>query len=408
MEVDVIRQFGELMEAFGMRAACISSESCDVSSFDKGLRKLLYGEFDWLDGIHKMEEFYEDNTIYIMQDTFEVNYISFKVPWHLTRGEIPEFYQIGPFITKAPEEMIERVIERNQLRIYMRKELREYYYSIALITAEEPLETIVITQAGYLFGGREKVKITRIENVRVQLFMKGAYKEPEEKLSMAVIEERYHYEERMLDAIKTGDLEKVIEINNHFKTYRLQPRGEDSLRNAKNLMIVWNTLFRKAVQEADVHPAHIDHISATFAKRIETCTNMYSLEEVGNDMRRKYCLLVRNHSLRGYSSMVRDTLNYIDFNLTEPLALKLLAEKVNANASYLSTQFKKEVGKTLTDYINEKRIHSSLVLLATTDLPIQVVAERVGIYDENYFSRLFKKYQNRTAKQYRNLMQSKI
>ena len=74
------------------------------------------------------------------------------------------------------------------------------------------------------------------------------------------------------------------------------------------------------------------------------------------------------------------------------------------SSSYLSAQFKKETGKTLTDYINEKRIHESLVLLAATELPIQEVAERVGIYDENYYARLFKKYQNQTAKQYRNMM----
>ena len=44
------------------------------------------------------------------------------------------------------------------------------------------------------------------------------------------------------------------------------------------------------------------------------------------------------------------------------------------------------------------------MLLAATELPIQEVAERVGIYDENYYARLFKKYQNQTAKQYRNMM----
>lgn len=87
-----------------------------------------------------------------------------------------------------------------------------------------------------------------------------------------------------------------------------------------------------------------------------------------------------------------------------PLSLKLISEQVSVSSSYLSAQFKKETGKTLTDYINEKRIRDSLVLLSTTELPIQKVAERVGIYDENYYSRLFKKYLNQTAKQYRNMM----
>lgn len=58
----------------------------------------------------------------------------------------------------------------------------------------------------------------------------------------------------------------------------------------------------------------------------------------------------------------------------------------------------------MVDYINEKRVFASLRYLATTDLSVAQIAERVGIGDENYFSRLFKKYQKRTPKQYRNLM----
>lgn len=122
----------------------------------------------------------------------------------------------------------------------------------------------------------------------------------------------------------------------------------------------------------------------------------------------KYCLMVRNHSRKGYSIIVQDALNYIDFNIREPLSLKLISDRINISSSYLSTQFKKETGRTLTDYINEKRIHDSLVLLATTELPVQEVAERVGIYDENYYARLFKKYQNQTAKQYRSMIKLKM
>ncbi|MBS5326366.1 MAG: AraC family transcriptional regulator [Lachnospiraceae bacterium] len=44
--------------------------------------------------------------------------------------------------------------------------------------------------------------------------------------------------------------------------------------------------------------------------------------------------------------------------------------------------------------------------LAATDLPIQNIAELVGIYDENYFSRLFKKYQQMTPSKYRSLMKN--
>lgn len=409
MEIDVIRQFGELMDAFGLKLERVSRDNFDKVSFDAGLRSSLQDNYDYASGIQRMEAYYEDNVIYMIKDIFEAHYVSFLLPEQLWESREKEFMHLGPYITRNPEEMIDGVMEKNDLPILFRKELEEYYYGIPLIRSEELLESIILNQAGYLMGDRENITINRIQNVDVEHFsMKRLAYEPDDRLSMAFIEERYRCEERMLEAIRAGNLEKAIEASKMFNIYRLQPRSGDRLRNMKNLMIVWNTLLRKAVQEADVHPAHLDHTSAMFAKKIEACSDMSELEAISHEMMRKYCLLVRNHSLKGYSPMIRDALNYIDFNLKEQLSLKLLAEKVNANASYLSTQFRKETGKTVTDYINEKRVHSSLVFLATTDMPIQTVAEQVGIYDENYFARLFKKYQNQTAKQYRNLMQSKI
>ena len=37
----------------------------------------------------------------------------------------------------------------------------------------------------------------------------------------------------------------------------------------------------------------------------------------------------------------------------------------------------------MVDYINEKRVFASLRYLATTDLSVAQIAERVGIGDEN-------------------------
>ncbi len=407
MEKDIIRQFGELMEAFGLKMDRFSSEDCDVETFDLGIRNLLYEHYDYKTGVRKMEEHFEENVVYMVKDIFETRYVSLLLPEQFRKGSVKEFLHFGPYITGNPDEIVDWVMEKNQFPAYLKKELKEYYYGLPLVKSEDVLEAVILNQAGYIFG-QEQVELRRLENVNISHFsMRDLAKETEPKLSVAMIEEKYKYEEQMMEAVRAGDLEKVIEAGKGFRTHPVPKRCEDNLRNGKNMMVIWNTLFRKAVQEAGVHPAHIDHISEMFAKRIEAAGHMSELQTLGHEMMRKYCLLVRNHSLRGYSAIVRDTLNYIDFHLKEKLSLKLLAEQVNANASYLSTQFRRETGKTVTDYINESRIHNSLIYLATTDMPIQTVAETVGIDDENYYARLFKKYQNQTAKQYRELMQSR-
>lgn len=406
MEIDVIQQLEGLMEAFGLKVDRVGLQYPGTDQFNLKIRKLLYGSCDYKAEIQKMEQSYQENVVYMIKDIFETHYLSMLLPEEFRKSEGKEFLHIGPYITRNPEELLDENMEKHEFPPYLRKELKEYYYGIPLIQMENVLEEIFVKQIGYICKG--EIRTERVENADVEHFsVKNLIIESEGKISMTLIEEKYRYEEQMMAAIRSGNLEQLVDANKAFANHPVMKRCEDGLRNGKNMMVICNTLFRKAVQEAGVHPAHIDHISEQFARRIESCTHVSELEKISREMMRKYCLLVRNHSLKGYSAIIRDTLNYIDFHLKEPLSLKILAEKINANASYLSSQFRRETGKTVTDYINENRIHQSLLFLAATDMPIQMVAEQVGIYDENYFSRLFKKYQKQTAKQYRELMQRK-
>lgn len=109
--------------------------------------------------------------------------------------------------------------------------------------------------------------------------------------------------------------------------------------------------------------------------------------------------------MKGYSLLIRKALTFIDVDLTADLGLKAMAERLNVNASYLSTLFKKETGTTLTDYVSKKRIDYAILLLNTTSMQIQTIAQYCGIPDVNYFTKTFKKYVNRTPKEYRESIQ---
>lgn len=409
MEINIIRQFQNLMQAFGIQALHVKEGFWEESNYDKGLRRQLYADFDYESSLRDRMNDIQDSTLYISKDTFEEYYVTLKIPDTFVTSPGKEFLHIGPYLIELSDKLINKVIEENNLPLYQMRELREYYHSIPLISSTNILDNVIITQAGYLFGGRENVRIQRISYTNVRNDAAELLKpDAEEKISMTLIEERYSYEDDMLAAIEEGDLEKTLACSRELGNYKIAPRNTDVLREYKNFSIVLNTLCRKAVQKAAVHPAHIDFESESFARRIEACNSMPEVNSLCTEMFRKYCLIVRNHSLKGYSKIIQDTLNFIDFNLREPLSLKLISEKEMVNASYLSAQFKKETGKTLTEYINQKRISSSLVLLTATDLPVQRIAEQVGIYDENYFSRLFRKIQGSTPMQYRNMMKSKI
>ncbi|CUH92803.1 helix-turn-helix transcriptional regulator [Herbinix luporum] len=174
------------------------------------------------------------------------------------------------------------------------------------------------------------------------------------------------------------------------------PDGKDSLG------IVLNTLCRKAVESSKVHPIHIDETSREFAIRIESISSLKDADKLQKTMIRKYCMLVTNYSLSGYSPLIQRIINYIDMNISEQISLRQLADMFSINSSYLSSLFKKEMGVTLTNFINQRKIRFAITLLNKTDTQVQNIASQVGIHDVNYFIKVFKKIIGMTPKEYRD------
>ena len=151
----------------------------------------------------------------------------------------------------------------------------------------------------------------------------------------------------------------------------------------------------------------INRLLEEYAAKIELISSQAGFMSLLKEMIRKYTLLVKNHSLKGYSMHIRKVITAINQDLTEDLSLKTQAEALNVNPSYLSTLFKKETGMTLTDYVNNKRIEYALLLLNSTDMQIQTIALYCGIPDVNYFTKVFKKIVGKTPKEYREMFSGK-
>ena len=105
--------------------------------------------------------------------------------------------------------------------------------------------------------------------------------------------------------------------------------------------------------------------------------------------------------MKSYSPIIQKTITIIDSDLSSNLTLSSLAEVLNVSGGYLSTVFKKETGKTVTEYIRDSRMKHASYLLGSTHLQIQTVALHCGIMDVQYFSKLFKKHTGKTPKEYR-------
>lgn len=368
--------------------------------FDGGIRKQIFVEYDYRNLAEALSEVCKDKTVSIITDQLGVNYILVNIAERL--GEDIGYMLIGPYLSINAVD-INKIIQDLEIPLFYMSALKQYYYGIPVI---ENLEKIVCLFVENIIGkGRYEVFRAGL-STREEIFKGWEIRsEYEDEFQLSRVEKRYLQEEKLLEAIREGDVIKASFFMDNFGIYEVPNQTADTLQNYKNICLVLNTLFRKEVQKARVHPVHIDHVSNILAKRIGKARSGAELRDICKKMIRKYCILVQNYSLIGYSEVIEKIINYIDFHLQEPLGLQWIAKYFNLNASYLSRLFKKETGKTLTDYINEKRIEKSLIYLATTNLQIQEIAAQVGILDENYFSRMFKKIKHMTPREYRNRIQ---
>jgi AraC family transcriptional regulator, transcriptional activator of pobA len=79
----------------------------------------------------------------------------------------------------------------------------------------------------------------------------------------------------------------------------------------------------------------------------------------------------------------------IDRRHRETLSLRDVAEEVGLTPGHLTTVVRRRTGRTVQEWIIERRMAEARKLLTESDTPISEVARRVGIPDPGYFSRMF-------------------
>ena len=103
---------------------------------------------------------------------------------------------------------------------------------------------------------------------------------------------------------------------------------------------------------------------------------------------------------------LKDVLRYVAKNYQEPIALKEAADIASLNQDYFCRMFKKCMGVTFLEYVNQVRInHIHEELLATED-SITDILEHNGFTNYKVFSRMFKAQFGMTPRELRKLQEN--
>jgi AraC-like DNA-binding protein len=104
---------------------------------------------------------------------------------------------------------------------------------------------------------------------------------------------------------------------------------------------------------------------------------------------------------RSGEPLLADVFAVIERRHAEPLSLRDVAHEIGMTPGHLTTVVRRRTGRTVQEWIIERRMAEARKLLADTDLPVSEVARRVGISDQGYFSRLFRRTHGSSPRNWR-------
>lgn len=110
--------------------------------------------------------------------------------------------------------------------------------------------------------------------------------------------------------------------------------------------------------------------------------------------------LVGANRRSGKDRLISSIQSYIDENLGGKLLLNEVAEVFGLSPNYLSILFKKNCDLGFTEYINTRKIEKAKQLLLAGDMRIYEVADALGFESAFYFSKVFKKIDGHSPREY--------
>lgn len=98
---------------------------------------------------------------------------------------------------------------------------------------------------------------------------------------------------------------------------------------------------------------------------------------------------------------------FIETNYQNSISLREVAKEVGRSPAYLTDLVRRETGKTVLNWIIERRMAEARRLLIETQHSVERIAEAVGYFDRRHFSRQFLRLHQTTPQTWRKTYQSK-
>lgn len=332
----------------------------------------------------------------VLSDVIEMSWIA---DFELLEGQICRIYLIGPvFTSDIPVEQISARLRQYNFSASMSKHFQEHIFSLPVIPHASWLQFGLMLH--YTVTG-EKIGISDFVYQSESGVLVGDDGEPVPTYPKGGT---YLAEQAAMRMVEQGNLDygSVFDRLASSAQFSIQIKHEAATRDMKNAVISFITMVTRAAIRGGLDVESAYFLGGLYIRQVEqagTFTELMRINATAYDDFVHRVHKVQKNS--GVSPAVRQCCEYIELHITEKLSLKQLAEKTGYAANYLAQKFKREMGCTVTQYINRQKVEQAKRLLRSDARDVQGISETLGFCNPSYFSETFRAVTGMTPGEFR-------
>lgn len=212
----------------------------------------------------------------------------------------------------------------------------------------------------------------------------------------------YDFNKQMIDSLEKLSEPLLVNAIRYLQTSlknKENTTGHEIIQMAKEAMNLY--LFTMKQNKFMIKDAE-----GLFERFSEDIENIGTVEDIFSYLTRIIIISFRRsieEKQQEDNKPIRDAKQYMRENFKEAVSLEIVSDYVGFNATYFSSLFKKETGKTFSEYLTELRMEKAKEFLKDTNLSVAAICEEVGYSDNKHFTKSFAKYTNLKPNEYRKI-----
>ncbi len=212
-------------------------------------------------------------------------------------------------------------------------------------------------------------------------------------------------DEEILSLIRSGnveDLKKLLIIRDERnRIYIPDFEGVSALRTFQDIFIASTVLCMYTAIFIGVDRALARAWTNRYITIAERMRSIPEIERSTHEMMIFFAeQIAKIRRFDGKSEMVQKVVSFITGHFHEKISVQQIAEAMNTNASYLSHEFKRQTGISISDMITREKVEEAKKMLRRRRSSILEISQQLGFSSQQYFQNVFKKHTGMTPARY--------